>query len=323
MNQNQNQKESPEYLLLKNSFNITGLSKNNIRNNNISDINPLKPKKSLRNKFMNLNINEKVDLIRNMINKPPKIKPYDGFAIQGNRCTIESLLQKSFEQEKKAIFEKNKLCKNNYPLIKFLSNRKNLNNTKELMIEILNTEYRELTKAQNNTIKYENYKPKSFQELFKKNMHNNRYLSEIPKLHLSKKKINNMPIKLFDYCHFSNDNEMKETLYLTQRSKKKRFANKRHKGFAMKLHNLVNSNNNRPETQRTYSYLGSGETVRLDNHQACIKNNNILLNRIIRKKYLKLNNDEPDYVVNEIINDISKLKLNNKIMPLNTRVLTI
>jgi hypothetical protein len=272
---------------------------------------------------MELNMNEKIDLIRKMINKPPQIQPYDGFAIQGNKCTIESLLQKSFEQEKKAIFEKNKLCKNNYPLIKFLSNRKNMNNTKQLMVEILSTEYRELTKAQINTIKYENYKRKSLNEIFNKSIAKNRYLSEMPKLNMSKQHITNMSNKLFNYCHFSNDNEEKETLYLTQRSKKTRYKNKSHKGFKINLKSLVNCNNNRPETRRIYSYLGSGETVSLDNHKACLENNNILLNRIIRKKYLKLNNDEPDYIANEIINDISKLKLNNKVMPLNTKVLTI
>ena len=109
----------------------------------------------------------------------------------------------------------------------------------------------------------------------------------------------------------------------TQRSKRTRYKNNSHKGFEINLKSLVNCNNNRPETQRTYSYLGSGKTVSLDNHKACRKNNNILLNRIIRKKYLQLNNDEPDYIANEIINDISKLKLNNKVMPLSTKVLTI
>jgi hypothetical protein len=145
----------------------------------------------------------------------------------------------------------------------------------------------------------------------------------MPKLNMSKQHITNMSNKLFNYCHFSNDNEEKETLYLTQRSKKTRYKNKSHKGFKINLKSLVNCNNNRPETRRIYSYLGSGETVSLDNHKACLENNNILLNRIIRKKYLKLNNDEPDYIANEIINDISKLKLNNKVMPLNTKVLTI
>ena len=81
--------------------------------------------------------------------------------------------------------------------------------------------------------------------------------------------------------------------------------------------------NNRPETERAYSNLGLGETVRLDNHLASKKNNNILLNRFIRKNYLSLKNDNNDYLDNDIINDITKLKFNNKIMSLNTKLLTI
>jgi len=81
-------------------------------------------------------------------------------------------------------------------------------------------------------------------------------------------------------------------------------------------------NNNRSETQRAYPVLGIGETIRLDNHDAIRKNNNILLNRTIRKR-INYKNNEIDFINNEIIKDVSKLKLNNKIMSLTTRILTI
>ncbi len=322
----ENIKDNLENLFFKNSYNITGVSKNNNEYKHNSEINPIKQKKSIKNKYIYFNTTEKIDLIKKMLNKHPLKQPYDGFAIQGHKYTIESLLLKSFEKEKKVIFEKNKLCKNNYPLIKFLSNRKTRNNTKKLLIQMLSTECRELTKAQENTIKYQNYKPKSLREKINKNILKNIYLYKSPKLNENNKNIIQYPSKLIIYFNMMKNNEIKEKLYLTQRNNKNSiYASKKHKDLKINIKGLFNNNtnNNRPETQRVYTNLGLGETVNLDNHEACKMNNNILLNRIIRKKYLKLKNDELDYIDNDIINDISKLKYHNKIMPLNTKVLTI
>ena len=129
--------------LFKSPSNITGLSKLPSYSN--LKINPIRKVQSL-DKFITYDLHQKIAIIREMLNKPYKKQPFDGFAIQSNKYTIESLLHKSCEKEKITIFEKNKLCKNNYPLIKFLSNRKTKNNTKKLLIEILNTEKGELTK---------------------------------------------------------------------------------------------------------------------------------------------------------------------------------
>ena len=244
--------------------------------------------------------------------------PYDGFAIQGNKCTIESLLHKSCEKEETTIFEKNKLCKNNYPLIKFLSNRKTKNNTKKLLIEILCTEYGELTKAQENTIKYEKYKDVSVNKTINnKNSFRNKNLSKrllIPHLKGSTNQINRIRNN-----YFNNDKEIKEN-YLTQRY----YKNYKYKNKIL-LNNLKNIfiNNNRAETQRVYSNLGFGKTVSLENHEASRANNEILLNRFIRKKYLNLKINEPDFIDNDIINKASKLKFNNNLRTLNTKILTI
>ena len=99
-----------------------------------------------------------------------------------------------------------------------------------------------------------------------------------------------------------------------------KFINTKSKFLTKNIKKLIN-NNKKAEIDRSYANLGVGKTIRLDNHEAIKNNNNILLNRFIRKQYLSLKTD--NYLDNEIIIDISKLKINNKIMPLNTKLLTI
>ena len=291
-------------ILFKNSSNITGLTKINNNSNINQNYEFIKKTKTINHN------SDKINLIRKMINKPLIKLPYDGFAIQYNKCTVEALLQKTCENEKVSLFEKNKLCKNNYPLIKFLSNRKNKNNTKELLIEILNTEFGELSKAQENIIKYKRYKPKSKEIRVKLNLKNEsmkKYIS-YPKL------LDNKTISL------SRKNKFEEKGSFTQRMKLS-YPNKILNKFALNLKNTINYNN-RPETERVYHSLGFGETVFLDNHKTSKKNNKILLNRFIRKNYIS-KKEKPDFLQNYIINDISKLKYHKKIMPLYTEILTL
>jgi hypothetical protein len=302
----------------KNYSNITGLKITELDKKQVHK--SIDNVKLLLNKYKTYNLEQKKDLIKTMLKKPSVKLPYDGFAIQGNKCTIESLLQKSCEKEKTTIFEKNKLCKNNYPLIKFLSNRKTKNNTKKLLIEILSTEYGELTKAQEHTIKNGKYKYISMNKIINDNISlKNKNINKkllIPHLKGSSNQIN----KITNY--FSTDEDQKEK-YLTQRHyKNSRYINKRNKLFSNNLKNKF-AVNNRAETQRVYSNLGFGKTVRLENHEASKANNEILLNRFIRKKYLNLKINEPDFIDNEIINNASKLKFNNNLMTLNTKILTI
>ena len=316
--------------LFKNSSNITGLSKITSEYN----IKPIRKNskafdsnsntKNLKNKIINNEMNDKIELIKNMIKSHSIKQPYDGYAIKSKKFTIDYLLQKSIEKENKAIFEKNNLCKANYPLIKFLSNRRMKNKTKKLLLQMLNTEYGELTKEEKNTIKYEGYKRKFANEnnininrniLTKKHSQKN---FRIPKLNQEK---NHFSLKRNDLYSFFKNHKIKEKINLTHNN----FWNfsLKNKNFDRNINELMIYNNNRPETERAYPNLGFGETVRLDYHEAIKKNNSILLNRIIRKKYMNPKGNETDYINNEIINDISKLKSNNKIMYLNTNMITI
>jgi hypothetical protein len=314
--------------LFKTSSNITGLSKitneyniEPMRKNSYS-IEQNSNTKILKNKIINNEMNDKIELIKNMIKNHSIKQPYDGYAIKSKKFTIEYLLQKSIEKENKAIFEKNNLCKANYPLIKFLSNRKMKNRTKKLLLQMLNTEYGELTKEERNTIKYESYKRKFVNDInINKNTLTKKHSQKnlrIPKLKQDK---NHFNLKRNDLNSFFKNHKIKEKINLTHNN----FWNfsLKNKNFDNNINDFMIYNNNRPETERAYPNLGFGETVKLDYHEAIKKNNNILLNRIIRKKYMNPKGNTTNYINNEIINDISKLKSNNKIMHLNTNMITI
>ena len=314
--------------LFKTSSNITGLSKiaseNNIKpmRKNSNTFDPNSNTKILKNKIINIEMNDKIELIKNMIKNNSIKQPYDGYAIKRKKFTIEYLLQKSIEKENKAIFEKNNLCKANYPLIKFLSNRRMKNRTKKFLLQMLNTDYGELKKKEKNTIKYESYKRKYVNDnKINKNILTKKYSQKnlrIPKLKQDK---NHFNLKRNDLNSFFKNHKIKEKINLTH----KNFWNfsLKNKIFDNNNNELKIYNNNRPETERAYPNLGFGETVKLDYHEAIKKNNNILLNRIIRKKYMSPKGNETDYINNKIINDISKLKSNRKIMYLNTNMITI
>ena len=314
--------------LFKTSSNITGLSKITNEYNiepmrkNSNSIDQNSNTKILKNKIINNEMNDKIELIKNMIKNHSIKQPYDGYAIKSKKFTIEYLLQKSIEKENKAIFEKNNLCKTNYPLIKFLSNRKMKNRTKKLLLQMLNTEYGELTKEERNTIKYESYKRKFVNDInINKNTLTKKHSQKnlrIPKLKQDK---NHFNLKRNDLNSFFKNHKIKEKINLTHNN----FWNfsLKNKNFDNNINDFMIYNNNRPETERAYPNLGLGETVKLDNHEAIKRNNNILLNRIIRKKYMSPKGNETDYINNKIINDISKLKSNKKIMYLNTNMITI
>ena len=314
--------------LFKTSSNITGLSKITNEYNiepmrkNSNSIDQNSNTKILKNKIINNEMNDKIELIKNMIKNNSIKQPYDGYAIKRKKFTIEYLLQKSIEKENKAIFEKNNLCKANYPLIKFLSNRRMKNRTKKFLLQMLNTDYGELTKEEKNTIKYESYKRKYVNDnKINKNILTKKYSQKnlrIPKLKQDK---NHFNLKRNDLYSFFKNHKIKEKINLTHNN----FWNfsLKNKNFDNNINDFMIYNNNRPETERAYPNLGFGETVKLDNHEAIKRNNNILLNRIIRKKYMSPKGNETDYINNKIINDISKLKSNRKIMYLNTNMITI
>ena len=298
------------FLKLNNDYNIKPIKKTKIIFKPIN--NEESEKKSINNKSK-----DKVKLIKSILNEPSIKQPYDGLAIQMKKDTTEYLLKKSCEKEKKVIFEKNKLLKSNYPLIAILSNRKVNNNTSKLIRQILNTTYGKLKKSSKS---YE----KNRQKLSKvnRNIVSEKFLMKFKTPQSQKEKIfySQKRINLNNYFDIINS---KGKPNLTQRFLNINDYSSKNRIFSKSLKELMNFNNNRPETEGDYPILGYCETMRLDNHKNSKRNNDILLNRTLRKRYMNYKNNENDFIKNEILNDASKLKLNNKIMPLSSRIISL
>ena len=298
------------FLKLNNDYNIKPIKKTKIIFKPIN--NEESEKKSINNKSK-----DKVKLIKSILNEPSIKQPYDGLAVQMKKDTTEYLLKKSCEKEKKVIFEKNKLLKSNYPLIAFLSNRKVNNNTSKLIRQILNTTYGKLKKSSKSNEKNKQKLSKANKIIFSKKllMKFKTPNTKKEKLYYSQKRIN-----LNNYFDIINS---KGKPNLTQRFLNINDYSSKNRIFSKSLKELMNFNNNRPETEGDYPILGYCETMRLDNHKNSKRNNDILLNRTLRKRYMNYKNNENDFIKNEILNDASKLKLNNKIMPLSHRIITL
>lgn len=299
-----------EILKLNNNYNIKPIKKARliIKPNNNGES---------QNKSINYKSKEKIKLIKSILNEPIIKQPYDGLAVQMKKDTTEYLLKKSCEKEKKVIFEKNKLLKSNYPLITILSNRKVNNNTNKLIRQILNSTYGKLKKTSKS---YDRNK----QKLSKVN---NNILSE--KLLMKYKTPKSKKEKIFYSQKRINLNNYFDVIKskgnpnLTQRFFNINDYSSKNRILSKSLKELMVYNNNRPETEGEYPILGYCETMRLDNHKNSKRNNDILLNRTLRKRYMNYKNNENDFIKNEILNDASKLKLNNKIMPLSSRIITL
>ena len=298
------------FLKLNNDFNIKPIKKTRIiikTNNN----------EQSQNNSINHKSKEKIKLIKSILNEPSIKQPYDGLAVQMKKDTTEYLLKKSCEKEKKVIFEKNKLLKSNYPLITILSNRKVNNNTNKLIRQILNSTYGKLKKSSKS---YD----KNKQKLSKvnKNIFSEKFLMKFktPKSNKEKLFYSQKRINLNNYFDIINS---KGKPNLTQRFFNVNDYSSKNRILSKSLKELMINNNNRPETEGEYPILGYCETMRLDNHKNSKRNNDILLNRTLRRRYMNYKNNENDFIKNEILNDASKLKLNNKIMPLSSRIITL
>lgn len=298
------------FLKLNNDFNIKPIKKLRIiikTNNN----------EQSQNNSINHKSKEKIKLIKSILNEPSIKQPYDGLAVQMKKDTTEYLLKKSCEKEKKVIFEKNKLLKSNYPLITILSNRKVNNNTNKLIRQILNSTYGKLKKSSKS---YDENKQKLSK--VNKNIFSEKFLMKFktPKSNKEKLFYSQKRINLNNYFDIINS---KGKPNLTQRFFNVNDYSSKNRILSKSLKELMINNNNRPETEGEYPILGYCETMRLDNHKNSKRNNDILLNRTLRRRYMNYKNNENDFIKNEILNDASKLKLNNKIMPLSSRIITL
>ena len=295
-----------------NLYNITGINEYKNKNNNYHKENYYTPFNSKYNKtdVTPISNNEifdydekdaKIIFIRNLIKKPSN-KPYDGYACFRKKPTINYLIKKFDLKENSIGLEENKLCKIPYPLIKFISNRKTPDHSKELMTDILGAELNKLSTEQKNDIKYKNYKkPVRLASLRYPEISNNsnffrkiNYTSEIKK----NRNRNNSQFPLLEkyifnnyrYRNRNNINKSSENrdIYSCLTTSRPCYNNRRIKKSLMK------------------SYCG--EDTNLTEHSRVMNNISILKNDIAKK--IDSKNDKFE----KILKDISVLKSNNHIM---------
>ena len=82
-----------------------------------------------------------------LLNNSKKKILLDGYAIYRKKYSYKELIEKLSQNENRQIIEKNKLFKNPYPLLKFLSNRKLYNNSKSLLNNLLNNDISKINKV--------------------------------------------------------------------------------------------------------------------------------------------------------------------------------
>ena len=296
-----------------NIYNITGINEYKSKNNTYNNNKNIKISFSSNNNTTNISHNTNNDIsdysqkeakltfIKSLIKKPIS-KPYDGYACFRKKPSTNYLIKKFDSKENFIRFEENKLCKSPYPLIKFLSNRKTTNQSKELLIDILSAEQNQLSSEQNNDIKYKIYqKPIKFSHL--------KY-PKIPNNSKFYRKIN------FSSDMKKNHDASNSQLPLVNQFDKYIFNNYRYKKKISSKKNILNSfskpcyNNRRIKNNLKKLYCG--EEKNLTEHSTLKKNISILKNEIAKKI------DSKNEQFKEILKDISVLKSNNHIMPIES-----
>ena len=274
---------------------------NNYNNKSFSKTkNILIPTKLINNRFDNYNSKNcktlNIKFIKNLITKPEAI-PFDGYLCKRKKPTINYLLNKTKVKENKKLLEENILFKCPYPLIKYLSNRKVKNKSRQLITDILRAKFNDLSIKQKKEMQY---KPtKSLIKLSK-----NKY-----------PKINNLPQN-----KTYNNSKIDESFTLSTSKIKNQFIKIKNKHYVKKLNlnsflnNYSTDNKLSDESRKLIIYnikklRTYNNNIKYKEHKA-ITNNISFLRETETQKY-------ENVTMNHILKDISLLKFNNHIMPIN------
>ena len=140
----------------------------NLKSYDITEIKAYKIKKNIKEKLLskqkdilNDEINNchkteekpRMSFIKSLIKEPEKIF-FDEYLRKRKKPAINYLLKKVNTKENKKLLEENMLFKNPYPLIKYLSNRKMQNKSRQLITDILSAELNKLSVEQKMEMKY-------------------------------------------------------------------------------------------------------------------------------------------------------------------------
>lgn len=274
---------------------------NNYNNKSFSKTkNILIPTKLINNRFDNYNSKNcktlNIKFIKSLITKPEAI-PFDGYLCKRKKPTINYLLNKTKVKENKKLLEENILFKCPYPLIKYLSNRKVKNKSRQLITDILRAKFNDLSIKQKKEMQY-----KTTKSLIK--LSKNKY-----------PKINNL-----SQNKTYNDSKINESFTLSTSKIKNQFIKIKNKHYVKKLNlnsflnNYSTDNKLSDESRKLIIYnikklRTYNNNIKYKEHKA-ITNNISFLRETETQKY-------ENVTMNHILKDISLLKFNNHIMPIN------
>ena len=274
---------------------------NNYNNKSFSKTkNILIPTKLINNRFDNYNSKNcktlNIKFIKSLITKPEAI-PFDGYLCKRKKPTINYLLNKTKVKENKKLLEENILFKCPYPLIKYLSNRKVKNKSRQLITDILRAKFNDLSIKQKKEMQY-----KTTKSLIK--LSKNKY-----------PKINNL-----SQNKTYNNSKIDESFTLSTSKIKNQFIKIKNKHYVKKLNlnsflnNYSTDNKLSDESRKLIIYnikklRTYNNNIKYKEHKA-ITNNISFLRDTETQKY-------ENVTMNHILKDISLLKFNNHIMPIN------
>ena len=274
---------------------------NNYNNKSFSKTkNILIPTKLINNRIDNYNSKNcktlNIKFIKSLITKPDAI-PFDGYLCKRKKPTINYLLNKTKVKENKKLLEENILFKCPYPLIKYLSNRKVKNKSRQLITDILRAKFNDLSIKQKKEMQY-----KTTKSLIK--LSKNKY-----------PKINNL-----SQNKTYNNSKIDESFTLSTSKIKNQFIKIKNKHYVKKLNlnsflnNYSTDNKLSDESRKLIIYnikklRTYNNNIKYKEHKA-ITNNISFLRETETQKY-------ENVTMNHILKDISLLKFNNHIMPIN------
>ena len=274
---------------------------NNYNNKSFSKTkNILIPTKLINNRFDNYNSKNcktlNIKFIKSLITKPEAI-PFDGYLCKRKKPTINYLLNKTKVKENKKLLEENILFKCPYPLIKYLSNRKVKNKSRQLITDILRAKFNDLSIKQKKEMQY-----KTTKSLIK--LSKNKY-----------PKINNL-----SQNKTYNNSKIDESFTLSTSKIKNQFIKIKNKHYVKKLNlnsflnNYSTDNKLSDESRKLIIY--NIKKLRTYNNNIKYKEHKTITNNISFLRETETQKYE-NVTMNHILKDISLLKFNNHIMPIN------
>lgn len=336
---------------------VKNLSSSSISNdsnliNSSNNVTPTKNKSkivNMKSKTLNLGKTQKVNELtqtkktnikHNLIDKPsisksPSLNGFDGLATKRKNYSISYLIKKSTIKENVARIEKNKLFKKPYPLLYFISNRKFGNSSSNLIADILNGENGKLTCEQINTLKNTVYSNNDILKIKIKNYNKGKNLKSTlleQRFNKDTRNKNNQNISNLKEIRYYNSNantslsrffnHHKKSLPLLNKFIKNRVINidyikkpkiKRSSSCYSSLFEQKSGNKNKCEVFKSKS-------VNLYCHKTNTRNISVINDRLLRTYDIYSRKNKPNQSLNEIIKDISLLKINNNLISFDSKI---